>query len=310
MYTIQSCPCCQSSDLSSYPAVVAPFIAHYAVGGRPSRCCLQECNACSFRFFDSRLTAEEVERLYRNYRGEEYFRSRHRDEFWYTRKFNTGIGHDQQAIAARKHRVETLLKGHLDLASIATVLDYGGDEGQFIPDALGQEKFVFELSDVTPVPGVTKIDSEADLRQRSFDMVMICHVLEHCSDPCALLKDIKALGGGRSLLCYIELPYERYNLRFAGRSKIFQWYLAALLRCSPALTAMDFFSTVVRLKTNFISPLGLMKCHEHLNFFNEKSLNAILQAAGFDVLECATARSASYLASDQVVYALAKARPD
>lgn len=310
MYTTHSCPCCQSSDLLRYPAVVAPFVAHYAVGAPPCRCSLCECNDCTFRFFDSRLTAEEAERLYRNYRGEEYFRVRHRYELWYSRKFNADVGHDDQAIAFRKEIAETLLGRHLDLASIGAVLDYGGDEGQFIPDALGKEKFVFDLSDVVPVPGVTKIGSEADLHSRPFDLVMICHVLEHCSDPCAVLKDIKALGRDRPMLCYIELPDERYDLRFAGRSKMFERYLATLLRCPPALTAVDFFSTAIRLKTNFIPPLGIMKCHEHLNFFNEKSLTAILHAAGFDVLECTTAGIDSYMASGRMLQALAKARPD
>ncbi len=165
MYRIDSCPCCQSSDLRLYPAVVAPFLAWYAVRTPPFRCSLMECRNCSLRFFDSRLTPEEVERLYTGYRGEEYFRSRHRCEFWYTRKFNTGVGHDGTAIALRKQVAEAFLKRHVDLGTIAAALDYGGDEGQFIPDAVGKEKYVFELSDAAPVKGVTKIGSEAELRR-------------------------------------------------------------------------------------------------------------------------------------------------
>ena len=307
MYRIDACPCCQSTDVTSLPAIVAPFLAHYAVGSRPVQCSLLECNNCTLRFFDSRLTPEEAEKLYSGYRGEEYFRVRHRYERWYSRQFNQGMGHDGPAITARKEAAKTFLKRHLDLASIGTVLDYGGDEGQFIPAALGKEKFVFELSDATPAAGVTKIGSEADLHARSFDLVMICHVLEHCSDPCAVLKSIRELQGGGPLLCYVELPYERYNLRFAGRGKLFRGYLATLLRCPPVLTAVDFLSTAVRLKTNCIPPLGIMKCHEHLNYFNEKSLEALLRAAGFDVLECTTVSVPCYLASGRILQALARA---
>jgi hypothetical protein len=267
-----------------------------------------ECRNCSLRFFDSRLTPEEVETLYSGYRGEAYFRSRHRCEFWYTRKFNRGIGHDRQAIACRRQVAETFLKRHVDFGTIATVLDYGGDEGQFIPDALGKERYVFELSDATPVQGVAKIGSEAALRARHFDLVLVCSVLAHCSDPCATLQTIKELGPGLPSLCYVEVPYERYDLRFAGRGKLFERYIAGLLRCPPALTAVDFFSTVVRLKTNLIPPFGIMKCHEHLNYFNEKSLEAILLAAGFDVMECTTVGVPSYMASGRMLQALARTR--
>jgi hypothetical protein len=306
MYRIDACPCCKSTDVLSYPAVVAPFLAHYAVGSAPTRCSLLECKNCSFRFFDSRLTPDEVGRLYGRYRGEDYFRTRHRYEFWYTKKFNTRIGHDNESIACRTQAAESLLARHVDPATILSVLDYGGDEGQFIPKMIGKEKYVFELSDAAPVQGVTKIRSEADLRTRRFDLVMICHVLEHCSDPCATLKIIRELRGDRPLLCYVELPCERYNLRFAGRSKFFESYLGGLLRCPPALTAIDFFSTVVRLKTNLIPPLGIMKCHEHLNYFNEKSLEALLRSAGFEVLECTTARVPSYMSTGRMLQALAR----
>lgn len=310
MYRIDSCPCCTSTDLLAYPAVVAPFLASYAVRTPPFRCSLMECRNCSFRFFDSRLSPEEAERLYSGYRGEDYFCSRHRSEFWYTRKFNTGIGHDAQAIAVRKQIAEVFLKRHIDFGAITTVLDYGGDEGQFIPNTIGREKYVFDLSDAAPVQGVTKIHSECGLHEHHFDLVMICAVLEHCSDPCATLKIIRDLGGGVPSLCYVEVPYERYDLRFAGRGKLFELYLAGLLRCPPALTAVDFLSTAVRLKTNLIPPLGIMKCHEHLNYFNEKSLEALLREAGFDVMECTTVSVPSYLASGRMLQALVRARVD
>jgi len=67
-------------------AIVAPFLAHYAVGRSPFLCRLLECSDCSFRFFDSRLEPDEVTRLYSGYRGDGYFAERHRWEFWYSRK--------------------------------------------------------------------------------------------------------------------------------------------------------------------------------------------------------------------------------
>jgi hypothetical protein len=307
MYRIHSCPCCRSTDLASLPAVVAPFLAHYAVGAPPSRCSLLECRRCDFRFFDSRLAEDEVARLYAGYRGEEYFRARRRYESWYTRKFNAKIGHDANAIAARRHTVESLVAAHVDLQSIHTVLDYGGDEGQFIPQAVGADKYVFELSDAIPILGVTKIESEERLRGRRFDLVMLCHVLEHCSEPLVALRIVKELASGPSL-CYVELPYERIDFRFAGRGWLYERYLGALLHLPPLLELVDFYSTVVRVRRNAIPPLGIIKCHEHLNFFNEKSLDALLRSAGFEVLTCGAAPSPTFMASGKVLQALARSR--
>jgi len=45
-------------------------------------------------------------------------------------------------------------------------LDYGGDKGQFIPESIGKQKFVYELSDAAPVDGVARIASDIDLDGR------------------------------------------------------------------------------------------------------------------------------------------------
>jgi hypothetical protein len=167
---------------------------------------------------------------------------------------------------------------------------------------------VFELSDAVPIAGVTKIESAESLRGRGFDLVMLCHVLEHCSDPRETLNAVRALSGGAAALCYVELPHERVDLRFAGRSRLYERYLDVLLRLPPVLTMVDFYSTLVRVRRNVVPPLGLIKCHEHLNFFSEKSLDALLRSAGFEVLACTTTDVPTYLASGKILQALARSR--
>src|ERR1017187_8102464 len=81
MYSVEACPCCLSKRWSEKWAIVAPFLAHFAVGQPPFLCKLLECSDCSFRFFNVRLTPDEVDRLYSEYRGERYFAQRHRWEF-------------------------------------------------------------------------------------------------------------------------------------------------------------------------------------------------------------------------------------
>ena len=219
MYQIDACPCCESQELQRWPAIVSPFITTYACGSKPQLCGLCECRSCTFRFFDSRLTDEEIAKLYAGYRGDEYYKARHACEPWYTRAANDGIGGDTHEIASRKQNLIAVLGDHAK--SITTVLDYGGDRGQMIPDTLGRERFVYEISDAPTVDGVQRI---TQLNGRKFDFVMLAHVLEHCSEPKDMLNTLKPLLHERSLL-YLEVPFERPTMSLAGTGSLQRNYL-------------------------------------------------------------------------------------
>ncbi len=88
----------------------------------------------------------------------------------------------------------------------------------------------------------------------------------------------------RSLLC-VGVPYERYGLGFAGKGTLYRGYLNALLHFPAAMVAVDFYSTIARVRLGGIPPLGLIKCHEHLNFFDERSMKALLERMGFAVID-------------------------
>lgn len=307
MYTIEACPCCLSRGSSERWAVVAPFLAHFAVGRSPFLCKLLECSACSFRFFNVRLTPSEVDRLYSEYRGERYFAERHHREFWYSAKVNSGIGRDPEEIAMRSAAVERLVLPHSRNRQIATVLDFGGDRGQVIPQSLGTEKYVFELSDAVAVPGVTRIGSEQDLEGMKFDFIMTLGVLEHCSEPADVLLKLRSCLKPDALLC-VGVPNERYGIGLAGSGRLYRAYLNALLRLPPALTAVDFYSAVARIRFNHIPPFGFVKCHEHLNFFHTRSLRALLERTGFEVVDSAVEYVAKYPARLQTLHMLARLR--
>jgi hypothetical protein len=300
VYFINSCPCCASRQLQKWPAIVAPFIARYACGTEPQACCLCECLSCTFRFYDSRLTDQEIGTLYAGYRGPAYFEARHRQEFWYSATVNAGIGNDPAEIESRKQNLAKLLSGRSE--SITSVLDYGGDRGQFIPDDLGTERYVFEISDATPVPGVNRLES---VERRQFDFVILAHVLEHCSDPHKFVEQLKPLAN-ECTIYYFEVPFERPSLRFAPRGPLQRIYRDALLRAGPLLTAVDLYSTVCRVKFDCNLPLGLHKCSEHLNFFNQRSLGALLERGGYELLECGTAKTQARGPVSRILYGLAR----
>ena len=300
MYQIDACPCCESKELQRWPAIVSPFIATYACGSKPQSCGLCECRSCTFRFFDSRMTGEEIARLYAGYRGDDYYNARHACEPWYTRAANDGIGGDTHEIASRKQNLTAVLGDHAK--SITTVLDYGGDRGQMIPDTLGTERFVYEISDAPAVDGVQRI---TQLDGRKFDFVMLAHVLEHCSEPKDMLNTLKPLLHERSLL-YLEVPFERPTMRLAGAGSFQRNYLNMLLGMGPLLKMVDFYSTVARVKFNTIPPFGLQKCSEHLNFFTPASLKALLERNGLELIESDTAACASKGPVQHILYGLAR----
>lgn len=288
MYRAQTCPCCGSSEFTPTPALISSFVAAYVLDSKPRISSLLECSQCSFRFFSERFDSNEIKRLYAGYRGDKYFAVRHAHEFWYSKKINDGIGNNPREIEVRKTGAFHFIQERTNLAQIQSVLDFGGDRGQFIPEELGQERTVFEISGLKPVPGVDLISNPEKLREKTYDVVMLCHVLEHCSEPASVLADIKRLAKPEGSYFFIELPLERYNLKLLPSQGVWQSLYRRFLgfmTSTPALLKMvDFYSTVFRIKFNTVPPLGFIKLHEHINFFNEASLRALLERCGFSVV--------------------------
>jgi hypothetical protein len=93
---------------------------------------------------------------------------------------------------------------------------------------------------------------------------------------------------------------------FAGRGRLYRSYLNALLHIPAALIAVDFYSAAARIRLDHIPPLGLIKCHEHLNFFNNKSMTALLERTGFEVVDSRIECVAKYPARVESLYTLAR----
>ena len=153
------------------------------------------------------------------------------------------------------------------------------------------------------VAGLTSVEG------RQFDFVMLAHVLEHCSEPRQILQRLKPLGN-RNTLFYFEVPHERPSLEWASSGRLQRHYLNALLKIGPLLKLVDLYSTVCRVKFNRIPPLALQKCSEHLNFFTESSLKALLDSEGFELLESGIAPVRSSGPVSKILYGLASIARD
>lgn len=163
---------------------------------------LQSCLNCSFvqtryAFYDQALS-----NLYEDYRAESYNRERSYYESGYA-EIAAQVGtHTEGGL----NRVEALTKWLTSKITLDTcpILDYGGADGKFLPD-LPCSKFVYEISNIEPVSGVTRIANEVDLQQYGY--VQLSHVLEHVTQPLQMTRHVASFvkPGGYLL---VEVPQD------------------------------------------------------------------------------------------------------
>jgi hypothetical protein len=232
--------------------MLAPFVVEYVFCGDEYACHLCICPRCQLFFSDVRFDDAEINRLYKDYRGERYCQIREKHEPSYKSDINANFG-KSKAIATRKAFIETIITHHPTKRG-ESVIDYGGDRGQLIPDSLTPVKrFVYDISGVSPIAGVTSLDNPAS--HAPYDLVMCCGVLEHVSFPRIMLQDLSSLVAPGGAL-YIEVP--------AG---------------IPTRRYFDITIGKSRLARNW-KPIF----HEHINYFTKSSLMNTLLLSGFTPL--------------------------
>jgi hypothetical protein len=140
--------------------------------------------------------------------------------------------------------VEAFLSPYLPAAP--AVLDWGGDTGINTPLLeRASTVHIYDISNKPVIGKAEKVDLETASRNR-YDIVTCSQVLEHVSYPQEIVDQLGALMQRDSLL-YLEVPHE------------------ALIRAHSGSTNAH------RYKRHW---------HEHINFFSEKSLNAMIARAG------------------------------
>jgi len=277
------CIGCDSGRLDFRPAIVAPFIAARVFMQPPSLCRVARCQACRLMFFEDRFDGTEAERLYSGYRDPQYFTERHRTEPWYTQQFNDTLGGTEE-ITGRRRAYQGTISRIAPGAVIHTVLDYGGDRGQLMVGGPGDTHYLFDISNMPPEPSVIKLD-HVTLAGRTFDLVLLCEVLEHVAAPLPLLRQVATHVRSGGFL-YVTLPNAEFQFDDIPAAPWYETYLRFMITRRRALMLADFWSTGFRIKFGHLPPLGFAKLHEHINFFNRDSLTVLLRDAGFEILEC------------------------
>jgi len=208
---------------------------------------MQLCTRCSFIQTSVPFHEDDLKRLYADYRSPAYNQQRIRFEPEFA-AIAAAIGYDTVEIRARTTALNNFMRQHLPLADPITILDYGGSDGRFIPDIAGS-KFVYDISNVDTLPGVTRIQMESELQ--TYSLVLLAHVTEHVTHPLNLLRKLsKYVEPGGYL--YIETPEETTDEQRA-----------------------ELRRGVARFD------LGI---HEHINYYCVSAVAALLEAAGFAVV--------------------------
>lgn len=293
---LKYCPFCGGS-LTSYYTLTSRFFSERACkSAHPEVVALLSCSLCQSMLFNSDFTQEQMNNLYHQYRGKDYFVMRNKYEPWYTDKINKGIGDNKEFNLRRKVLIESLEENHIS-NSFKYILDHGGDKGQMISPSGGlnaEFRAVCELSGVELEKGITRISPE-EAKEINWDLILSCHVIEHLPDPFSYLREILALGNSKTIY-FFEVPHERHIIsHFCSQSGYVSW-LNFLSKNERLMMLFDFYSIVTRKIFNRIFVGGFTALREHLQFFTVKGFSELLNKSGYNVIYCSIGKAGHIVA--------------
>jgi hypothetical protein len=266
MIEVSKCVICDGAIRRRKRALVAPFLARRIWKRAPFCVDLVECTACGFLFYNPRLEDEELGRLYKDYRLEEYQKMRYAAEAWYTPKFNYDLA-SPESYVKRRAVLKPILQRQLNGRKISRVLDYGGDRGDLVSGLLdGAQAFVFDISGIPAADGVISTKDPAGCRA---DLIINSNVLEHVGFPRKVVTDTLAAAPENGLAFFeapCELPFGLY--RVARRTA--QIGVMALTRPGVGF--------------QIVRPSSLYMMHEHINYYTEQTLTTLVRRCGGTVM--------------------------
>jgi hypothetical protein len=279
------CLVCEQDELNTYSAILAPWIRQLCNLNLEQTTSFLECKSCGFCSFSYRYSETEMKSIYEHYRGAQYVKARRSWEPWYTVKEADYYKLNNSAVENRNDFMRSsFVKAKVSISSVDSVLDFGGDLGQFIPSEIHGTRFLLDPSNA-PVEnenGIIRVSS-LDQVPIELDLIMNCHTLEHLSDFQTVIDEIYgSVKKGRYF--YLEVPLDGFNAKTFHRSGIYNSYLQLIKSKRSVLILANFITGVFRQLFRRIPLLGVIQQSEHINYFGQKSLEILLKRSGFEVL--------------------------
>lgn len=257
------CICCKSTRLTKSPAVLMPFVADRVFGHKPLEiltewgmrdlrpgmvytvCNSLQCQNCGVLFLDFRFSDAQMAALYNGYRDQRYTQQREYYEPGYAARSVQMFTHR----AAYIQGVEQWLHKHVPKRPI--IIDWGGNTGINTPFLKSASLIhVHDISNAPLVDGVMRADPK-QFGTLQYDLLICSQVLEHVPFPYDFIIEMLPVITEKTLV-YIDVPAE------------------GLIRDNPG---------------NFsLAPLK-HHWHEHVNFFTEQSLIALLSRCGLQTID-------------------------
>ena len=276
---MENCIICNSKKLIKIPGVIVPFLMHRMKIEGTDKTDLNKCANCNFFFYSYRPSDQQMKDYYFDYWGESYQKDRETHEPYFTKEFCKVFRSEDNssfnfAESEKQRLLNTFKKLKIDINKIASVLDYGGYDGKNIniPEFQNLKKYVYDISGEEVLENITNVTnfSHEELREKS-DLIICQHLLEHVSYPLNEMKKIFHMlkKGG---YFYFEIPQgNRADTLFDTKrnimSYLFWWYRKYLTKL--------FFK-----KNDFYV------MHEHINYFNKKSIEALCKKSGLKFIKC------------------------
>ncbi len=267
---MHECLICKSKNTVSNKTKVSKFLCSRMLDGKQKDTYLIYCKDCGFSYYDFRPSDEEMKKFYLGYRNEEYQKQRQASECWYTPQINELIGKNTTEAKNREKNLTEIINKCVDLNKITNVLDYGGDMGQHIPHIFSdKKKYVFDISEVEPVEGVTALKDFSKIN--GFDFIMCSGLLEHISNPVEITERIISLMNKGGYL-YVEIPFDSpfYTKKTDSLQFLFNKYYSLK-------NIIQYY--IETKKENIIKPM-----HEHINFFTLQAVNKLLSDLGLEIV--------------------------
>ena len=281
MTTSLSCPVCFQDAPHVQTAFISPWIRELS-GTKRRKSSYRFCRLCQTGFFDYRYSYTEMNTIYEDYRGPRYFLTRSRWEPSYTRELDQALADDPEVLRFRHQMILeclALFDNRLQ-DSIKTVVDIGGDRGQFIPPVF-PNRFVLEASNKSLVMETKRVESLTEVVSIQPNLVIVSGVLEHLPAPSEFLHEIaKVKSRNNAMYIYLEVPSGVPKKRTMLSRALS--YISGSIACrlQPAWVYLDRLSAKRRLLDKSASRIVPMRQSEHLNFFSETSLKRLVENSG------------------------------
>jgi len=284
-----NCPCCScdSTELLGY-GVVAPWIVKLINGADPVKTQLRRCSQCGLRFFSYRYSTSEMALIYGNYRSDYFFKLRHHWEPWVNRQVNDAFSDDfvnkRQIEIRNVFTKSSLTEAGIDLNELKGCIDFGGDLGQFIPDAIKPPLVVYEPTGTRRGlrPSVVGCEKLSELVSK-VDLGLNCYVLEHIDEPRHVVTEMVGLVNSGKFI-HIEVPLDGFNTSKFHRTGLYFRYLRTILRFRLIWIPIDLISGIWRTCLGSIPWFGIVKQSEHINYFETNSLRHLCESLGLEIL--------------------------